>query len=349
MPLTALESQVTGAIEKLSESVVGIDSTKLTHDYRFGLVPIEGQGSGVIIDPRGTIVTNHHVIDDASKVQVHLKDGRSLVGEVVGSDPATDLALVKVNAENLPFATLGDSESLKVGQFVLAIGNALGLPGAPTVSMGVISALGRPLPGTDFVLEGLVQTDAAINPGNSGGPARGPRRQGHRPQHSDDTLRPGSRFRHSLGHHQEDHRPDFEARQGGADPGSAYPGSTSTPQFARRYGLSVESGVLLAEVMRDSPAHAAGLREGDIVVGMGESKVEQMKGLVTALSKSAIGDRVTMSFVRTGTTYEADIRLAETPDAAADETKVRPSPGFHHRPVLQRLNEKASSCRTAPP
>src|SRR6202050_2505050 len=170
MTLTALESQVTGAVEKLSESVVGIDSTKLTRDNRFGLVPIEGQGSGGIIDPRGTIVTNHHVIDDASKVQVHLKDGRTLVGEVIGSDKATDIALVRVNAENLPSATLGDSESLRVGQFVLAIGNALGLPGAPTVSLGVISALGRPLPGTDFVLEGLVQTDAAINPGNSGGP-----------------------------------------------------------------------------------------------------------------------------------------------------------------------------------
>src|ERR1035438_601692 len=119
LPISGLESQVTGAIEKLSESVVGIDSTKLTRDYRFGLVPIEGQGSGVIIDPNGTIVTNHHVIDDASKVQVHLKDGRTLVGEVIGSDAATDIALVRVKAENLPSAALGDSESLKVGQFVL--------------------------------------------------------------------------------------------------------------------------------------------------------------------------------------------------------------------------------------
>ena len=179
-------------------------------------MPIEGQGSGVIIDPQGTIVTNHHVIDDASKVQVHLKDGRTLVGEVIGSDSATDVALVKVKAENLPSASLGDSESLKVGQLVLAIGNALGLPGAPTVSMGVIGALGRPLPGTDFVLEGLMQTDAAINPGNSGGPLADldGRVIGH--QHRDDSVRPGRRLRNPLGHHQEDHRPDLQERQGRA-------------------------------------------------------------------------------------------------------------------------------------
>jgi S1-C subfamily serine protease len=290
MPLTGLESQVTGAIEKLSESVVGIDSTKLTRDSRFGLVPIEGQGSGVIIDPSGTIVTNHHVIDDASKVQVHLKDGRTLVGEVIGSDAATDIALVRVKAENLPSAALGDSESLKVGQFVLAIGNALGLPGAPTVSMGVISALGRPLPGTDFVLEGLVQTDAAINPGNSGGPladldgrvigintAMIPFAQGVGFAIPSDTIK---RIIDQISKNGRVVRPWL-----------GISGLDVNPSIARRYGLSVESGVLLAEVMRDSPAHAAGLREGDIVVGIGETKVEQMKG----------------------TTYEADIRLAETP------------------------------------
>jgi S1-C subfamily serine protease len=312
MPLTALESQVTDAIEKLSESVVGIDSTKLTRDHLYGLVPIEGQGSGVIIDPRGTIVTNQHVIDDASKVQVHLKDGRSLVGEVIGSDPATDVALIRVNADNLPSATLGDSESLKVGQFVLAIGNALGLPGAPTVSMGVISALGRPLPGTDFVLEGLVQTDAAINPGNSGGPladlegrviglntAMIPFAQGVGFAIPSDTIK---RIIDQISRHGRVVRPWL-----------GISGMDVNPSTARRYGLSVESGVLLAEVMRDSPAHTAGLREGDIVVGIGESKVEQMKGLVAALSRFAIGERVTMSFVRAGTTYEADLHLAETP------------------------------------
>ncbi len=168
--LTSLESQITGAVEKLSESVVSIDSVRVTRDFAYGVVPIEGKGSGLIIDSKGYVITNNHVIDGAAKVQIHLKDGRSFVGEVVGSDPSTDIAVVHVEAENLPAATLGDSEQLKVGQLALAIGNTLGLQGGPTVSLGVVSALGRPLPGADFIFEGLIQTDTAINPGNSGGP-----------------------------------------------------------------------------------------------------------------------------------------------------------------------------------
>lgn len=310
--LTALEIQVTGAVEKLSESVVGIDSTKLARDYRYGLVPIEGQGSGVIIDSKGTIVTNHHVIDDTAKVQVNLKDGRSFVGEVIGSDPATDVALVKVDAQDLPYATLGDSDSLRVGQFALAIGNALGLPGAPTVSLGVISALGRPLPGTDFVIEGLIQTDAAINPGNSGGPladlegrviglntAMIPFAQGV------GFAIPSGTIKRII---------DQIAKQGRVvRPWLGISGLDVNRSVARRYGLSMDSGVLLAEVLRDGPSYRAGLREGDIVVGIGEAKVNDMKTLVTALSKFSIGEEVTISFVRTGSTYETNIRLAESP------------------------------------
>ncbi len=312
MTLSALEDQITGAVEKLSESVVGIDSTKLSKDFRYGLVPIEGQGTGVIIDGNGIIVTNNHVIDDATKVQVNLKDGRSFVGEVIGSDPATDVALIRVDATGLPYATLGDSESLKVGQFVLAIGNALGLPGAPTVSMGVISALGRPLPGTDFVLEGLVQTDAAINPGNSGGPladlegrvvglntAMIPFAQGVGFAIPSDTIK----------------RIVDEISKNGrvVRPWLGISGMDVNRSVAKRYGLSVESGVLLAEVLREGPARASGLREGDIVVKIGGNKVEHMKDLVTALSRSKIGDELVVLFKRTGMTYETKLRLAETP------------------------------------
>ncbi|TMI30943.1 trypsin-like serine protease, partial [Candidatus Bathyarchaeota archaeon] len=168
--LSALENQVTEAVERLSESVVSIDSVRVTRDFRYGLVPIEGKGSGLIIDRSGYVITNNHVIDESTRVQVHLKDGRTFLGEVVGSDASTDIAVIKVQADNLPAASLGDSEKLKVGQIALAIGNTLGLQGGPTVSMGVVSALGRPLPGTDFIFEGLIQTDTAINPGNSGGP-----------------------------------------------------------------------------------------------------------------------------------------------------------------------------------
>src|SRR5881398_3858237 len=107
--LSALENQVTEAVERLSESVVSINSVRVTRDFRYGLVPIEGKGSGLIIDRKGYVITNNHVIDGATRVQVHLKDGRSFVGEVVGSDPSTDIAVVRIEAENLPAAALGDS------------------------------------------------------------------------------------------------------------------------------------------------------------------------------------------------------------------------------------------------
>src|SRR5213592_830573 len=112
--LTSLEGQITGAVEKLSESVVSIDSVRVTRNFAYGVVPIEGKGSGVIIDPRGYVVTNNHVIDGATRVQVHLKDGRSFVGEVVGTDPSTDIAVVRIEAENLPAASLGDSRNSRL-------------------------------------------------------------------------------------------------------------------------------------------------------------------------------------------------------------------------------------------
>ena len=313
MGLTELEGRITGAVENLSESVVGIDSTRLTRDYRFGVVPVEGQGSGVIIDPKGIIITNNHVVDESARVQVNLKDGRTYIGEVIGTDPATDVALVKVDAEHLPFATLGDSESLKVGQIVLAIGNALGLPGAPTVSMGLIGALGRLLPGTDFVVEGLIQTDAAINPGNSGGPladldgrvigmntAMIPFAQGM------GFAIPSETIKRVI---------DQITRNGRVvRPWLGISGMDVNKFVARRYGLAVEQGVLLAEVLHEGPARDAGLRVGDIVVKIGESKVDGMKDLVVALSHMEIGTEVSIQFVRNGTSYETRLKLRETPE-----------------------------------
>jgi len=296
--LETFSSAIEQVAESVSPSVVSVSS-----DGR--------NGTGIVWDDEGHIVTAYHVVNGLEEVEVGSDSGETFTAKVVGHDKSSDLALLKIEGKLKPIAK-GDSESLRVGQFVLAIGNALGLPGAPTVSLGVISALGRPLPGTDFVLEGLVQTDAAINPGNSGGPladlegrvigintAMIPFAQGV------GFAIPSGTIKTII---------DQISKNGRVvRPWLGISGLDVNPSIARRYGLSVESGVLLAEVMRDSPAHVAGLREGDIVVGIGENKVEQMKGLVTALSKSVIGERVTMSFVRTGTTYEADLRLAEAP------------------------------------
>ncbi len=310
--LEAFQNQITGAVERLSESVVSIDSVRVARSFGYGLVPVEGKGSGIIIDSRGYVITNNHVIDGAAQVQVHLKDGRSFVGEVVGADSQTDVAVIKVEAENLPAASLADSEKLKVGQIVLAIGNSLGLQGGPTVSMGVVSALGRPLPGADFIFEGLIQTDTAINPGNSGGPladingrviglntAMIPYAQGVGfaiPANtvkwvSNQILEQGRVVRPWLG----------------------ISGANLNQAIARRYDIPTDSGVLVVEIDPRGPAYEAGLRVGDVLVELGSHQVKEMKDVISALSKLHVKEYVDVGFVRQGSRRTTSIRLIESP------------------------------------
>jgi len=310
MTLSGLEGQVTQAVDRLSESIVSVSSMRLERRF-FGIVPLEGQGSGIILDRKGLIVTNNHVIDGASQVNVNLKDGRTFTGEVVGSDDATDVAVIRVNADDLPAAELGDSEMLRVGQFVLAIGNALALPGGPTVSMGVLSAKGRPLPGSDFIFEGLLQTDAAVNPGNSGGPLADidgriigittmmiPYAQGMGfaipintvKKIAQEILENGRVTRRWIG----------------------ISGIDVTPQLARRYNLQTESGFLVAEVVPRSPSDFAGLRNGDVVVGADGNEVKHTKDLLVAISKVADGGSIRLDINRMGRKGSLDVKPSES-------------------------------------
>ncbi len=311
MALSGFENQVTQAVEKLGESIVSVSSMRLERRY-FGIVPLEGQGSGIVLDKRGLIVTNNHVIDGANQVHVNLKDGRTFTGEVVGADEATDVAVIRVNADDLPAADLGDSETLKVGQFVLAIGNALALPGGPTLSMGVLSAKGRPLPGSDFIFEGLLQTDAAVNPGNSGGPLADlegrvigittmmiPYAQGMGfaipintvKKIAQEILENGRVSRRWIG----------------------ISGIDVTPQLARRYNLQAESGFLVAEVVPRSPAEYAGMRNGDVVVGADGTEVKHTKDLLMAISKVGPGGKVSIDVNRMGRRGTLEVRTSEAP------------------------------------
>jgi S1-C subfamily serine protease len=308
--LSGFENYVTQAVEKVSESLVSVSSMRLERRF-FGMVPLEGQGSGVVLDSGGLIVTNNHVVDGATRVQVSFKDGRTFVGEVVGSDEATDIAVIKVDADELPAAELGDSESLKVGQFVLAIGNALALPGGPTVSLGVLSAKGRPLPGTDFIFEGLLQTDAAVNPGNSGGPLADlegkvvgittmmiPYAQGMGfaipintvKKIAQEILEKGSVTRRWIG----------------------ISGVDVVPQLVRRYGLRADSGFLVAEVVPGSPAQHAGLRSGDVIVGADGNEVKHTKDLLFAISKVQAGGSVRLDVDRMGNRGYLEVRPSES-------------------------------------
>ncbi len=310
--LSAFESQITEAVEKLSESVVSIDSVRVAREFGYGFIPVEGKGSGVIIDPRGYVITNNHVIDGAAKVQIHLKDGRSFIGEVVGADSATDVAVIKVDANNLPAASLGDSEKLKVGQIVLAIGNSLGLEGGPTVSMGVISALRRPLPGADFIFEGLIQTDTAINPGNSGGPLADLNGNVIGINTAMVPFAQGVGFAIPVNTVKWVANQIFEKGRV-VRPWLGIVGTSLNKALARRYDLQGDSGVLVFEVDPRGPAYEAGLRVGDIIVQIGSHEIGQMKDVLSALSKLHISDEVEVSLLRLGTRRKTSLRLMEAP------------------------------------
>ena len=314
--LSALENQITEAVERLTESVVSIDSVRVTRDFRYGLVPIEGKGSGLIIDRNGYVITNNHVIDGATRVQVHLKDGRTFLGEVVGSDASTDIAVIKVDAANLPAASLGDSEKLKVGQIALAIGNTLGLQGGPTVSMGVVSALGRPLPGTDFIFEGLIQTDTAINPGNSGGPLAD---IGGNMIGMNTAMIP---FAQGVGFAIPVNTIKWVVQQilekgRVVRPWLGISGANMNQAIARRYDLPADSGVLVVEVDTRGPAYDAGMRVGDVIIQIGAHPVKQMKDILMALSKLAIKEEVEVDFIRLNAKRKALLRLKESPIAVS--------------------------------
>ena len=169
------EDLIANAVDGVSKSTVNIATVRMVQDQLFRIFPVEGVGSGVIIDKNGYILTNNHVIDDAKRLKITLADGRLLNGKVIGKDEITDLAVVKAEVVSsdggdvLPYAHLGNSDNLKIGQVVIAIGNPFGLTGGPTVTAGIVSSLNRNIQFENGVLE-LIQTDAAINPGNSGGP-----------------------------------------------------------------------------------------------------------------------------------------------------------------------------------
>ena len=299
-------------MDKLSESVVSISSTRLASNYSYGIVPIEGEGSGVIIDPKGYIITNNHVIDRAAKVKVMLKDGRNFLGQVIGGDEPTDVALIKIKAENLPAADLGNSDGLKVGQIALAIGNALGLDGGHTVSAGVVSALGRPLPGSDLIFEGLIQTDAAINPGNSGGALANIRGEVIGINTAIIPFAQGVGFAIPINTVK---RICGQIKENGRviRPWLGIYGANLNSALSRRFDISQKDGVLVARIFPDSPAYESGLRVGDIITKIDNFQIRNMKDLLEVLSHLSIGSDTKITLLRMGTAYGVILQVEETP------------------------------------
>ena len=271
-----------------------------------------GLGSGVIVSPTGYLLTNNHVIDGADDIEVQLSDGRSAQATVVGTDPDTDLALLKINLDRLPAITFAPTDSLQVGDSVLAIGNPFGV--GQTVTSGIVSALGRSQLGLS-TFENFIQTDAAINPGNSGGAlvdANG--------------LLVGintaifSRSGGSLGigfaipvdvarQVMEGLISQGQVKRGwiGVEPRDL------NPEIVEMLRLPVNSGVLITGVLRNGPASKAGVQPGDVVVKVGSQVVANTAQLLNAVSVLAPESRVTLTLQRGSKPLELNLQVAQRP------------------------------------
>lgn len=273
-------------------------------------------GSGVIVSHQGYILTNNHVIEGANEIRVGLRDGRSAEATIVGSDAEADLAVLKVTLSDLPTIALGDSDSLRVGDVVMAIGNPFGV--GQTVTLGIISATGRSELGIS-TFENFIQTDAAINPGNSGGAlitARG------------ELIGINTAI--------------FSRTGGSQGIGFAIPMSLAknsmaqivekgyvsrgwlgveiqemTPQLAESFNLQGEKGIIIAGVLRDGPADKAGLEPGDIITQLNGTAIDSAHAALNIIAQTAPGDKLKVTGLRNGKSLSLDVTVNERPQQSS--------------------------------
>lgn len=287
---------------------------------QFGIGPQKREetslGSGVIVSDQGYLLTNNHVIEGADEIRVGLRDGRSAEAKLVGSDAEADLAVLKIELSDLPVITLGDSDHLRVGDVVMAIGNPFGV--GQTVTLGIISATGRSELGIS-TFENFIQTDAAINPGNSGGAlitARG------------ELIGINTAI--------------FSRTGGSQGIGFAIPMSLAkssmaqivekgyvsrgwlgveiqelTPQLAESFGIKGEKGIIIAGVLRNGPADKAGLQPGDIITELNGKPIESAHTALNAIAQTAPGQELNVVGLRNGKPLSLEATVAERPQQSA--------------------------------
>jgi serine protease Do len=307
------EDLIVNAVQNVSKAVVNIASVRTVQDQLYRVFPAEGIGSGVIIDDRCHVLTNNHVVEEAHKLKVTLTDGRVFNGRVKGTDEATDLAVVKLDStETLPFAPLGNSDYLKIGQIVIAIGNPYGLTGGPTVTAGILSSLNRKIQFDNGVLE-LIQTDAAINPGNSGGPLVDTNGQ----VIAINTAK--MPYAHGIGFAVPINIAKSivnELIQNGRVVNRPWIGISYvkiTRQLSQYYRLPTTEGVLIANVEPHSPADYAGLRKGDIIEAIDSKRIDDTVDISLNLRKKNISDKIMMSVNRYGRHFEVLVQPQNRP------------------------------------
>ncbi|MCL5961350.1 MAG: trypsin-like peptidase domain-containing protein [Chloroflexi bacterium] len=318
LPPNAAQSEtmpIVRVAQVVRPAVVNITTQQLAYDWYMRPVPEQsGSGSGVIFDKSGLILTNNHVVEGAQGITVALPDGRTFDGQVVGTDARSDLAVVRINGQNLPVAELGDSDALQIGEQVVAIGNALALPGGPTVTSGIVGALSRSIrEDNGAVLYDLIQTDAAINPGNSGGPLVNLRAQVIGINTAIANA-PGGGIGFSIAiNTAKPIAQQLVTQRRVIRPWLGVTFQNVTPSMAARYNLGVKKGVMVATIARGTPAAKAGLRRADIIVKFGEDPTDDDVAMLKALGKHRVGDTVPTVIVRDDKTLEISVTLEEMP------------------------------------
>jgi len=306
------EASVLDVLDRVSRSVVNVSTITILHHVFYRAVPVKGMGSGTIIGPEGQILTNNHVVAGAERIGVTLADGRVLEGRVAGTCSSHDVAIVGVKGEKLPAAELGDSDRLRVGQRVFAIGNPFGLAGGPTVTSGVISALNRSIESPGGVIENLVQTDAAINPGNSGGPLVDVKGRVVAINTAIIPFAQGIGFAIPINSAKECTN-EIMAHGRMIRPWLGVSGLTVTRGVASHYGLPVDRGVLVTRVMPGSPADKAGIVPGDVVLEFAGKATDNVGELVEEIRGRRDGEKVKILLLRGSNRWIVEAVLERTP------------------------------------
>jgi S1-C subfamily serine protease len=309
--LDAYSRAVISAAERVNPSVVNIDVHQPIRARRtMGPRPPRegrGSGSGFLFTPDGFILTNSHVVHHATKIEITLSDGRGFHADLVGDDPDTDLAVIRINAPNLVPVHLGDSASVRVGQLAIAIGNPYGFQ--CTVTAGVVSALGRSLRSrSGRLIDNIIQTDAALNPGNSGGPLVTSR--GDVIGVNTAVILPAQGICFAIAIDTAKYVAGLLIRDGKIRRSYIGLGGQTVPlhrRLVRFHNLPVERGVLVVSVEPQSPTHRAGLREGDVIIGLDDHPVSGIDDLHKLLTERRIGVRSQLRIIRGTDTLALDI------------------------------------------
>jgi serine protease Do len=310
-PLTGVVLyDVSALVARVRPGVVSVTETGLSMDMFMRQVQVQGEGTGIVIDDQGHILTNYHVISGATTVSVYAEDGRERSAEVVFGDPASDIALLKVDdTAGLVPLMLGDSDAMQVGNPVIAMGNALGLDEtSPTVSVGIVSALGRTIETSQATLENLIQTDAAINAGNSGGPLL---------NSAGEVIGINSAIAsnaQNIGFSIAINSVKDEINQALSGVGVPYLGVSTianSADLANRYRLGTSEGLIVTTVMASSPASDAGISSGDIILSINGTAATDAGQITEAVRAVGIGGSVTLTIQRGYSTGDVTVVVGQ--------------------------------------